>query len=86
MGFAPWKFNNTGNQIGILYSQSRFGQRIPDVLRQPADEHLNEQLKLFFCWLEDGVNAVDHCSYDDLERFSKGDIPKFIRKEVEDLP
>ena len=83
MGFAPWKLNNTGNQIGWLGHQCRLGQWIPDVIRQFPNKHLNEQCKLFFGWLEDSTYAVYHGCYDDLEGFAKRDICQLISEKEE---
>ena len=85
MGLAPWKLNNTGNQIGYLYRQCCFYQWISNVVRKAANKHLNEQPELLFRRLEDGTHTVNHGSYDDLEWFTKSDIRQFVREEEKDF-
>ena len=85
MGLVPWKLNNTGNQIGYSGCQYCFCQRIPDVIRKAADEHINEKRKLLFCRLKDRTYTVYHGCYDDLEGFTKRDICQFIREEEKDF-
>ena len=59
---------------------------ISDIIRQFPNEHLDEQRKLFFGWLEDGTYAVYHGCYDDLEGFTKCDISQLISEKEEDFP
>ena len=85
MGFAPWKLNNTGNQIDRLCCQDCFCQRISDIIRETANKHTDKQCELFFRWLEDGANTVYHGGYDDLKRFTKCDVRQFICKEEKEF-
>ena len=85
MGFAPWKLNNTGNQIDRLCCQDCFCQRISDIIRETANKHIDKQCELFFRWLEDGANTVYHGGYDDLKRFTKCDVRQFICKEEKEF-